>query len=82
MQLSFEIPDDIFLGINESKENLKKIVKQKFVLELYTREKISTSQGAKLLNTDIYSFMKFLSQNGVSPIENYDIQAELDSLER
>ena len=82
MQLSFEIPDDIFLGINESKESLKQIVKQKFVLELYAREKISTSQGAKLLNTDIYSFMKFLSKNGLSPIEDYDIQAELNSLEK
>ncbi len=82
MQLSVEIPDDIFLTINESKDNLKKLIKQKLVLEMYAREKISASQGAKLLNTDIYSFMKFLSQNGISPIEDYDIKAELESLEK
>ncbi len=80
MRLSFEIPDDIYLAINESDDHLKEMAKRKFVLELYEKGKISTSQGAKILDMNLYSFMKLLSQNGLPAIKDYDIKAELDNL--
>jgi len=80
MQLAIEIPDELFLSINESKQNLVQLAKQKLALELYKNHKISVSQGAKLLDIDIYAFMKLLNQNHIPAIADYDIEAELDAL--
>jgi len=82
MQLAIEIPDDLFLSINESKNNLIQMAKQKLALELYKSHKISISQGAKFLEMDIYSFMKLLNQHQIPAIDNYDIEAELTNLKR
>jgi predicted HTH domain antitoxin len=80
MQLAIEIPDELFLSINESKQNLIQIAKQKLAIELYKNHKISISQGAKFLEMDIYSFMKLLNKYQIPTIYDYDIEAELDAL--
>jgi len=80
MQLAIEIPDELFLSINESKYNLIKMAKQKLALELYKSHKISISQGAKFLEMDIYSFMKLLNEYQIPAIDDYDIEAELNAL--
>lgn len=80
MQLAIDIPDELFLSINESKQNLIQIAKQKLALELYKSHKISISQGAKFLDTDIYSFMKLLNKYQIPAIDDYDIEAELEAL--
>ncbi len=80
MQLYIDIPDELFLSINESKQNLIQIAKQKLILEVYKNHKISISQGAKFLDVDIYSFMKLLSENQIPTINDYDIKAELDNI--
>ena len=82
MQLAIEIPDELFLSINESKNNLILMAKQKLALELYKSHKISISQGAKFLEMDIYSFMKLLNQHQIPAIDNYDIETELTNLKR
>jgi predicted HTH domain antitoxin len=79
MQLAINIPDELFLSINESKQNLISIAKQKLALELYKSHKISISQGAKLLEMDIYAFMKLLSQHQIPAIDDYDIASELSA---
>ena len=81
MQLSIEIPDELFLSINESKQNLVQLAKQKLALELYKNHKISISQGAKFLDMDIYAFMKLLYQYQIPAIDDYDIEAELNAIE-
>lgn len=80
MQIAIDIPDELFLTINESKQNLIQIAKQKLALELYKSHKISVSQGARFLDMDIYSFMKLLSNHQIPAIDDYDIKAELDAL--
>ena len=80
MQLAIEIPDELFLSINESRHNLMLMAKQKLALELYKSHKISISQGAKFLEMDIYSFMKLLNQYQIPAIDDYDIEAELNAL--
>jgi predicted HTH domain antitoxin len=80
MQLAIEIPDELFLSINESKQNLVQLAKQKLGLELCKNHKISISQGAKFLDMDIYSFMKLLNHNHIPVIDDYDIEAELEAL--
>jgi len=80
MQLAIEIPDELFLSINESKQNLVQLTKQKLALEFYKSHKISISQGAKFLDMDIYTFMKLLNHNHIPAIDDYDIEAELEAL--
>jgi len=80
MQLAIEIPDELFLSINESKQNLIQMAKKKLALELYKNHKISISQGAKFLEMDIYSFMKLLNKYQIPAIDDYDIEAELNAL--
>ena len=80
MQLAINIPDDLFLSINESSQNLVNIAKQKLILELYKSHKVSIGQGAKFLEMDIYSFMKLLNEHQIPAIDDYDIEAELESL--
>jgi predicted HTH domain antitoxin len=80
MQLAIEIPDDIFLSINESKQNLVTIAKQKLALDLYKNHKISISQAAKFLGMDIYEFMKLLDSYKIPAIDDYDIVSELKEL--
>jgi len=76
MQLTIEIPDELFLSINESKQNLIELAKQKLALELCKSHKISISQGAKFLDMDIYSFMKLLNKHQIPAIDDYDIEVE------
>lgn len=80
MQLAIEIPDELFLSINESKQNIVVMAKQKLALEFYKSHKISISQGAKFLDMDIYSFMKLLNEYKIPVIDDYDIEAELNAL--
>jgi len=81
MQLAINIPDDLFLSINETSQNLVNIAKQKLTLELYKNHKISIGQGAKFLEMDIYSFMKLLNEHKIPAIDDYDIEAELNALQ-
>ena len=60
-------------------QNLVNIAKQKLTLELYKNHKISIGQGARFLEMDIYSFMKFLNKYQIPAIDDYDIQAELSA---
>jgi len=80
MQLAIDIPDDLFLSINETQQNLVQMVKQKLAFELYKNHKISISQGAKFVNMDIYSFIKLLNEHQIHAIDDYDIEAELNAL--
>ena len=80
MQLSIDIPDELFLSINETPINLVQMVKQKLALELYKNHKISISQGAKFIGMDIYSFMRILNEHHIPAIDDYDIEAEIDAL--
>ncbi len=78
MQLSIEIPDDLFLSINEDENSLASLAKQKLTLELYKKHKISLSQGAELLDMDIYTFMQLLNKNEIPVMDDYDIESELN----
>ena len=82
MQISINIPDNIFFGINETEQNLTKTLQQKLAIELYRTHQITITQGAKLLSTDIYEFMKLLSENKIPVIDDYDIENEVANAKR
>jgi predicted HTH domain antitoxin len=77
MQLTFNIPDNIFFGINETEQSLTQMLKEKLALELYKSHQISLSQGAKIVSMDIYEFMDLVSKNGIPVIDDYDIEDEV-----
>ena len=58
MQLTLNIPDNIFFGINETEKSLTQLLKQKLAIELYKSHQISITQGAKLVSMDIYEAFK------------------------
>jgi predicted HTH domain antitoxin len=82
MNLAIEIPDNIFFGINQSKQSLVQLLKEKLALELYTSHQISMTQGAKMLSMDIYTFMDFISKNNIDIIDDYDILEEVSNAKR
>jgi len=82
MQLSINIPDNIFFGINETEHSLTQILKQKLAMELYKSHQISITQGAKLVSMDIYEFMKLLSKHQIPVIDDYDIEDEVANAKR
>ena len=77
MQLTFNIPDNIFFGINETEQSLIQMLKEKLALELYKSHQISLSQGAKIVSMDIYEFMDLVSKNEIPVIDDYDIEDEV-----
>ena len=82
MNLAIEIPDNIFFGINQSKQSLVALLKEKLALELYASHQISITQGAKMLSMDIYEFMSFVSENNIPLINDYDILDEVSNVKR
>lgn len=77
MQLSINLPDNIFFGINQTEQSLTQLLKEKLALELYKSAQIFLTQGAKIVSMDIYDFMALLSQNEIEVIGDYDIEDEV-----
>ena len=82
MQLSINLPDNIFFGINQTEQNLTELLKEKLALELYKSSQISLTQGAKIVSMDIYEFMALLSKNKIETIHDYDIEDEVANAKR
>jgi len=80
MQLTLNIPDELFLTINETQQSLMQQLKEELILKLYKNHKISISQGANYLDMDIYSFIKLLNTHKIPAIDDYDIEAELEAI--
>jgi len=82
MQLSINLPDNIFFGINQTEQSLTQLLKEKLALELYKSAQISLTQGAKIVSMDIYDFMALLSKNGIEVISDYNIEDEVANAKR
>jgi len=80
MNLTVEIPDEIFYDINESKQSLTNKLREKLALELYKSSKITLTQGAKLLACDIYDFISLLNKNSIPVIDDYNIEDEIKNI--
>jgi len=77
MQLTINLPDNIFFGINQTEQSLSEMLKEKLALELYKSSQISITQGAKIVGLDMYEFMTLLKKNKIEVIEDYDIEDEV-----
>ena len=79
MTISIELPNDVIIDVDENKR-LSTLLKQNLALELYKNEKITLSQGAEILDIDIYNFIKLLSKHKIEVIKDYNIEQELESI--
>lgn len=82
MNLSINLPDNIFFGINQTEQSLTELLKEKLALELYKSSQISLTQGAKIVSMDIYDFMVLLKKNNIETISDYDIEDEVANAKR
>ena len=82
MNLSINLPDNIFFGINQTEQSLTELLKEKLALELYKSSQISLSQGAKIVSMDIYEFMALLKKNNIEAISDYNIEDEVANAKR
>jgi predicted HTH domain antitoxin len=82
MNLSINLPDNIFFGINQTEQSLTELLKEKLALELYKSSQISLTQGAKIVSMDIYDFMALLKKNNIEAISDYDIEDEVANAKR
>jgi predicted HTH domain antitoxin len=80
MNLTVEIPDEIFYDINESKQSLTNKLREKLAIELYKNSKITLTQGAKLLACDVYDFISLLNKNSIPVIDDYNIEDEIKNI--
>ena len=82
MELSINLPDNIFFGINQTEQSLTMMLKEKLALELYKSAQISLTQGAKIVSMDIFDFMALLKKNNIETITDYDIVDEVANAKR
>jgi len=82
MELSINLPDNIFFGINQTEQSLTMMLKEKLALELYKSAQISLTQGAKIVSMDIFDFMALLKKNNIESISDYDIEDEVANAKR
>ena len=82
MQLSINLPDNIFFGINQTEQSLTELLKEKLALELYKSSQVSLTQGAKIVSMDIFDFMALLKKNNIETITDYDIVDEVTNAKR
>ena len=75
--LQIEIPDHLFLAINETEDSLKNDLKFEFAKHLFTKGRFTLTQAAEFSSLDLKTFMQKISQDGI-PVIDYDSD-DLDS---
>jgi predicted HTH domain antitoxin len=69
--LQIEIPDHLFLAINETEDSLKNELKYEFAKLLFNKGKLTLEQSSEFTSLDIKTLMQKLSRDGI-PVINYD----------
>lgn len=69
--LQIEIPDHLFLAINETEDSLKNELKYEFAKLLFNKGKLTLEQSSEFTSIDIKTLMQKLSRDGI-PVINYD----------
>ncbi len=70
--LQIEIPDHLFLAINETEDSLKNELKYEFAKLLFNKGKLTLEQSSEFTSIDIKTLMQKLSRDGI-PVINYDL---------
>lgn len=79
--ISFDVPDDILLALNESENDLKKRIKVVLGMQLYTLQKLTLGKAAQLSGLSRLEFETELSNNNIS-ISNLTESDVLNDMEK
>ncbi len=64
-EFKLQLPSDILLTLNQSKQELERNIKQSLAISLYKQEKITIGKAAQLAGTSRYEFEILLADAGV-----------------
>ncbi len=64
-EFKLQLPSDILLTLNQSKQELERNIKQSLAISLYKQEKITLGKAAQLAGTSRYEFEILLADAGV-----------------
>lgn len=79
--ISFDVPDDILLALNETENDLKKRVKIALGIQLYKLQKLTIGKAAQLSGISRLEFETELSNNNI-PISNLSEADVLSDIEK
>jgi predicted HTH domain antitoxin len=79
--ISFDVPDDIFLALNETENDLKKRIKVMLGMQLYKLQKLTIGKAAQLSGLSRLEFETELSNNNIS-ISDLTERDILDDIEK
>lgn len=79
--ISVDFPNDILLALNESENDLKKLMKIALAMQLYKVQKLTIGKAAQLSGLSRIEFEKELSNNKI-PISNLTETDVLNDIEK
>jgi predicted HTH domain antitoxin len=79
--ITLDFPNDVFLVLNESKNDLKHRLKIILAIQLYNGQKLSIGKAAQLSGLSRLKFEEELSKNKIS-ISNLTEQDVMDDVEK
>lgn len=80
--LTIDIPSDIFVAVNETKQEIKDWIKVMLATHLYQLKKLTIGKAAQLAGMQKIEFETFLSKNKI-PISNLeweDVETDIEKL--
>lgn len=84
VKISFEIPENMLIALNESTEELTNQVRLSVALHFFKSHKLSLGKAAELAGIEKYEFREELFKNNI-PIINYapdELKRELEMLRK
>lgn len=79
-KVSIDIPNDVFLALNESENDLKQRIKKTLAIQLYSLEKLTIGKAAQFSGLSRLEFETELSKNKISISNLSEENVLLDSL--
>jgi predicted HTH domain antitoxin len=79
--ITIDLPNDIFLALNETESEIKQRIKISFAIRLYKLEKLTIGKAAQVAGLSRLQFETILSENEV-PISNLTIDDVISDSEK
>ncbi len=83
-KMELNIPDDIFLALNEKPEELLKDIKSFAAIKFFEMGKLSLGKAAELAEMDKLDFIELLSRHSIS-VYNYapeELEEDLSNIQK
>ena len=79
--ISIEIPSDLLVTLNETKQELQERIKVALAVHLYVQEKLTIGKAAQIAGYSRLDFETMLSEQNI-PISNLDLSDVLGDVDK